>query len=209
MLIRSTLRHAGRIGALALLLAIAPAVPGALAAELRMGMQNVPTLDPHFLLQDSNIAYNQHIYGALTDTDEHGKLVPNLAESWMPVGEAWRFTLRRGVTFHDGTPFTADDVVWSLNRVPNVPNNPAPYTSQVLGIKEVRAVDAGAVDIVTDGFIPTLPAQIAKLAIMSRRASEGRSTEQLNAGQGTICTGPYRVVRVQGKERETLERFGE
>ncbi len=193
----------------AVLLALTPAMPTAAdAADLRIGTQNVFTLDPHFLLLDSNIAYNQHIYGALTDIDAHGALSPDLAESWTSDGrQTWRFALRRGVTFHDGTPFTADDVVFSLDRVPNVPNNASPYTGQLLGVTAVRKIDDHTVDIVTDGFSPLLPSQIAKLAILSRHAAEGRTTEDLNQGRGTIGTGPYRVVEVLGKERILLSRF--
>ena len=189
-------------------LAVATAPLAALAADLRMGMQNIPTLDPHFLLQDSNIAYNQHIYGALTDTDEHGKLIPDLATAWTSDGKnTWRFSLRNGVTFHDGTPFTADDVVFSFNRVPNLPNNPSSYAGQLLGVAEVRKVDDLTVDIVTGGFLPLLPAQIAKLAIVSRLAVAGKTTEDLNQGRAAIGTGPYRVVQVLGKERVMLQRF--
>ena len=192
---------------LAALLVLLLAMPAVQAADLRIGTQNTPTLDPHFLLLDSNIAYNQHIYGALLDTDEEGRMVPDLAESWTSDGkETWRFALRRGVTFHDGTPFTADDVVFSLNRVPNVPNNPAPYTGQLLGVTDVRRVDDHTVDIVTAGYMPVLPPQIAKLAIVSRRALEGRTTEELNQGRGAVGTGPYRLLEVQGKERLILQR---
>lgn len=184
------------------------ATPAAWAADLRIGTQNVFTLDPHFLLLDSNIAYNQHISGALTDTDEHGRTVPDLAESWTSDGhDTWRFHLRRGVTFHDGTPFTADDVVFSLGRVPNVPNNASPYTGQLLGVTAVRKVDDNTVDVRTDGFLSLLPAQVAKLAIVSRHAAEGKATEDFNAGRAAVGTGPYRVVEVQGKERLLLQRF--
>ena len=193
--------HAAAVGLLLL------AAPG-WAAELKIGTQNVPTLDPHFLLLDSNIAYNQHIYGALLDMDEHGRMVPDLAESWRTDAKSvWRFVLRQGVTFHDGSPFTAEDVVYSLKRVPLVPNNPSPYTSQVLGVIDVRAVDAHTVDIVTAGFLPLLPAQLAKLAIVSKHVAEKSSTEDFNQGRAAIGTGPYRVVEVQGKERIMLERF--
>jgi peptide/nickel transport system substrate-binding protein len=192
----------------AAILAVALLAAPANAADLRIGTQNVPTLDPHFLLLDSNIAYNQHIYGALVDMDEHGHMVPDLAESWTSDGKnTWRFALRHGVTFHDGTPFTADDVVYSLKRVPNVPNNPAPYTSQVLGVVDVRRVDDFTVDVVTDGFLPLLPAQLAKLAIVSKRVAEKSTTEDFNQGRAAIGTGPYRVVEVQGKERIILQRF--
>jgi len=187
--------------ALAAMVGLAGAAPAG-AADLRIGTQNVPVLDPHFLLLDSNIAYNQHIYGALTETDAQGRLVPDLATEWQPQGDnAWRFTLRRGVTFHDGSPFTADDVVFSLNRVPNVPNNPSPYSGQLLGVTEIRKVDDFTVDIVTDGFLPLLPAQIAKLSILSERAMAGRTTEDMNQGRAAIGTGPYRVTRVEGRDR--------
>jgi len=180
----------------------------ALAADLKIGTQNTPTLDPHFLLQDSNIAYNQHIYGALLDTDEHGKMVPDLAESWEPQGgNAWRFHLRRGVTFHDGSPFTADDVVFSLERVPRVPNNPSSYVGQLLGVVAVRKVDDLTVDIETTGFQPMLPAQIAKLGIVARHVAEHAGTEDFNTGRAAVGTGPYRVTSVQGKDRVFLERF--
>ncbi|HYZ62342.1 MAG TPA: ABC transporter substrate-binding protein [Acetobacteraceae bacterium] len=190
----------------ALLLALAARTAD--AADLRVGTQNTPVIDPHFMLQDSNIAYNQHIYGALVDFDEHGRMLPDLATSWTSDGgNIWRFTLRRGVTFHDGTPFTADDVVFSFKRVPNVPNNPAPYSGQLLGVEDVRKVDDFTVDIVTEGYLPLLPPQIAKLAIVSKRAAEGKSTEDFNQGTAAIGTGPYRFVSVQGRERLLLERF--
>jgi peptide/nickel transport system substrate-binding protein len=192
-----------------LLLAVACTTP-AMAADLRIGTQNTPTLDPHFLLQDSNIAYNQHIYGALVDTDEHGAMLPDLALSWTSDGnQTWRFKLRPDVTFHDGSPFTADDVVYSFNRVPNVPNNPSPYSGQLLGVTDIKRIDDLTVDIVTDGFSPLLPAQIAKLAILSRRAAEGRGTEEFNQGRAAIGTGPYRLVSTLGKERLMLERFAD
>ena len=198
-------------GAMRLLLALGVAaglVAQASAADLRIGTQNVPVLDPHFLLQDSNIAYNQHIYGALTDFDERGNILPDLATSWASDGgNVWRFALRQGVTFHDGSPFTADDVVYSLKRVPNVPNNPSPYSGQLLGVTDVRKVDDHTVEVVTEGYLPLLPPQIAKLAIVSKRAAEGRSTEDFNQGRAAVGTGPYRLVSVQGRERLLLERF--
>jgi len=207
MLTRSASRWA-RYAAAALLV-IGLALPAASrAAELRLGTLGTPTLDPHFLLLDSNIAYNQHIYGALLDVNEKGQLVPDLATAWTPDGDhTWRFTLRQGVTFHDGTPFTADDVVFSLNRVPNIPNNPAPYTGALLGVTEVRKIDDHTVDIITAGFVPMLPNQLAKLSIVSKRVAEGKSPEDFNQGRAAIGTGPYRLVEVQGRERLVLRRF--
>ncbi|MFN2638243.1 MAG: ABC transporter substrate-binding protein, partial [Gemmatimonadaceae bacterium] len=84
-------------------------------------------------------------------------MLPDLATSWTSDGKnTWRFNLRRGVTFHDGTPFTADDVVFSFKRVPNVPNNPAPYSGQLLGVEDIRKVDDYTVDIITKQPDPLL-----------------------------------------------------
>src|SRR3989338_368148 len=67
---------------------------------------------------------------------------PGLAESWQPVGDTtWEFKLRRGVKWHDGTPFTADDVVFTFERVPAVPNSPSPMTGMILGKKIVQGGD--------------------------------------------------------------------
>src|SRR5919206_3938134 len=58
---------------------------------------------------------NQNVYEPLVYLASDYSLKPGLATSWQlqPDGRTWRFSLRRGVTFHDGTPFSADDVVWS------------------------------------------------------------------------------------------------
>lgn len=197
----------GRVASAALLAAFLFAPP-ANAADLRIGSSGTPTLDPHFLLLDSNIAYNQHIYGALLDIDEKGALQPDLALSWTAQdGNIWRFKLRAGVTFHDGSPFTADDVLFSLNRVPNIPNNPAPYTGALLGVTEVRKIDDLTVDIVTAGFVPMLPNQLAKLSIVSKRVVEGKGPEEFAQGRAAIGTGPFRLVEVHGKERLVMRRF--
>ena len=202
--------HRSSLSSTALLLALALTLTplATQAADLRIGTQNTPTLDPHFLLLDSNSAYNQPIYGALTDMDERGRLTPDLATTWTSDGgNTWRFNLRQNVTFPDGTTFTADDVVYSLKRVPNVPNNPSPYTSQVLGVTDIRALDPNTVEITTAGFLPLLPAQLAKLAIVSKKTTERSATEDFNQGRAAIGTGPYRVTQVEGKDRVLLERF--
>jgi peptide/nickel transport system substrate-binding protein len=178
------------------------------AAELRIGTLATPTLDPHFLYLDSNVAYQRHIYGSLLQIDENGRLVPDLATSWEADGETiWRFRLRQGVTFHDGSPFTAEDVVFSMRRVPSLPSNPAPYTTQLQGVTEVRKLDDHTVEFVTAGFNPILQAQIAQLAIVSRAATEGRSTEDFNSGRAAIGTGPYRFVEFTGRDRLVVEPF--
>ena len=105
---------------------------GANAGELTIGSRATPTIDPHFLFLTSNVAYNSHIYGLLVARDENARRVPDLATSWQAIDDTtWEFKLRKGVKFHDGSEFTAEDVVFSIKRIPNVPNNPNPFSDTI------------------------------------------------------------------------------
>ncbi len=188
----------------AALLAASPA----LAQDIRIGVRATPTLDPHFLFLDSNVAYHQHLYGRLVERDNEGRYIPGLAASWRTVDPLrWRFTLRRDVTFHNGSAFTADDVVFTFARVPAVPGNPAPYTNYLTSIVGVEKVDDYTVDIVTSRPNPLVPIQTNGISIVSRAATEGRVTGDFATGLAAIGTGPYRFVEYRSGERLVLERF--
>src|SRR3989440_9782535 len=78
---------------------------------------DLQTTDPHSQNEGLTNSINSLIYEFLVDRDKKLGLVPKLAESWQRVNDTtWRFKLRAGVKFHDGTPFTADDVVFSYER---------------------------------------------------------------------------------------------
>ncbi|MCO6418084.1 ABC transporter substrate-binding protein, partial [Siccirubricoccus sp. KC 17139] len=82
----------------------------------------VTTLDPHYHNLGPNNAMGNHIFDRLVERDARAKPQPGLAESYRPLSDiVWEFRLRRGVTWHDGKPFTADDVVFTFERAPNVP----------------------------------------------------------------------------------------
>lgn len=175
------------------------------ATELRLGMSAVPTLDPHFLWLGSNMSYNMHLYSTLLRVDEDGRLQPDLATAWTPHGaRAWRFVLRPGATFHDGTPFTADDVVFTLRRVPGIPNNPSPYTPYIATVTEVVKIDDLTVELRTSRPNPTLPQQIAGLMMVSRKAAEGQPTGAFNTGVAAVGTGPYRFEQFADRSRITM-----
>ena len=93
-------------------------MPCVRAADLRIGMSaDVTSLDPHYVNISPNNAVAWHVFEALTHVDERARLVPGLAESWRAVdATTWEFKLRRGVKFHDGSDFTAEDVVASIRR---------------------------------------------------------------------------------------------
>src|SRR5436305_13198772 len=78
---------------------------------------DMQTTDPHSQNEGLTNNINSLIYEFLTDRDKQLKIRPALAESWQRVNDTtWRVKLRSGVKFHDGTPFTADDVVFSYER---------------------------------------------------------------------------------------------
>src|SRR5256885_5280719 len=99
--------------ALAALTAVVLVIGAADAKTLRWANRgDMQTTDPHSQNEGLTNNVNSLIYEFLVDRDKTLKLVPALAQSWQQVNETtWRFKLRPGVTFHDGTPFTADDVV--------------------------------------------------------------------------------------------------
>ena len=87
-------------------------VGSAAAQELRIGLASEPTaMDPHYHNLSPNNSLLTHIFERLVGQDERQRLTPDLAESWKAIdATTWEFKLRRNVRFHDGTPFTADDV---------------------------------------------------------------------------------------------------
>lgn len=166
------------------------------AAEVKIAVRtDASSIDPHYHVYVPNRAVSRHIFDALVDSGPRGKIEPGLAESWTVVADTlWEFKLRRGVTFHDGTPFTADDVAFSLARAPKVPNSPSSYAQYTKLIERVEVVDPHTVRLHTKGPAPTLLVDLVAIAIISRTAAEGKSTSDFNNGRAAIGTGPYRFV---------------
>ena len=165
----------------------APLVRVALATE-------TSSLDPMFHnVTPNNNAYH-HIYDTLVETDAQLRLRPGLAESWKPLGdEGWEFKLRPNVRFHDGTPFTADDVAFSVKRVGEVPNSPSSFTMYLTGVTRAQVVDPLTVRLLTNSAAPLVPYNLPFIYVVSRRAAEGKTTEDFNTGTAAIGTGPYRL----------------
>jgi peptide/nickel transport system substrate-binding protein len=109
------------------------------------------------------------------------------------------------VKFHDGSPFTADDVIFSFNRVPNVPRSPAPKTSFVRG-KTIEKINDLTIRIKTATPYPLMLNDLAQIEIMSAKAAANVTTEDLNAGKGTVGTGPYQFVEFVPGDRLVVKR---
>jgi peptide/nickel transport system substrate-binding protein len=168
-------------------------------------------MDPHFTATGTHAEAVKHIFDTLVWSGDKLQLEPGLAESWSQVEHTvWEFRLRRGVKFHDGSDFTADDVASSIRRM-QVSSGPNPTRYFVRRVQEVRIVDPHTVRIVTDGPAPTLPYDFIRLFITSARATAGltpeNSNEAFNSGRAAIGTGPYRFVSWTPREQLVLDRF--
>ena len=140
------------------------------------------TIQRHFewaVLPDSAANNNvaAHIFDYLVLRDERQKPIPGLAESWKTIDPlTWEFKLRKGVKFHDGSDFTAADVVASIERVPQVPNSPSAFTAYTKQIKEMLVIDPYTIRFKTATPYPLMPSDLTQVAIISKLAAKA-STE--------------------------------
>ena len=137
---------------------------------------DILTLDPHSANEILTNSFKMNLYEGLVRWSRDFEPEPALAESWTNVDPlTWRFKLRRGVTFHDGTPFTADDVVFSFGRQKS---KKAGNAEQLVTIKEVRKVDDYTIEYVTFGPDPILIRNLTEHYIVSKKwCEEHRTTE--------------------------------
>ncbi len=196
-----------RAAAAAALIAFGALAPAAGAATLTIGLgADVTALDPHYhnVTPNNNVA--AHIFGYLVQRNEKSQLEPGLATEWKTVDPlTWEFKLRRGVKFHDGSDFTAADVVASIERVPTVPNSPSPFTAYTKQIKEITVVDPYTIRFRTATPYPLMPSDMTQVVIISKAAATA-TTEDFNSGKAAIGTGPYKLVRYVKGDRIELAR---
>jgi peptide/nickel transport system substrate-binding protein len=182
------------------------------AQTLTIGVRGGPdSIDPHFTATGTHAESLKHVFDTLVWSGDGLELEPRLAESWKPINDTtWEFKLRRGVKFHDGSDFTAEDVKFSIERIPVVAG-PNPTTIYVRRVKETKIVDSHTLHIVTDGPAPVLPNDFIRLFIVSSKAAAGltkeSANEAFNSGKAAIGTGPYKYVSWQPKGDLVLDRF--
>ena len=127
------------------------------------------------------------IYDALTARNTAGDLVPGLATAWKADGDtAWVFTLRQGVKFQNGDPFTADDVVFTMNRIMNTKDNP--QQDSLKNVTAVTKVDDNTVRFTTSVAIPVLPETLTGIPIVPAKYTQ--SSDQALANH-PVGTGPF------------------
>ncbi len=166
---------------------------------------DILTLDPHAQNEGLNNTASDHIYEPLATRAKDLKIEPCLALSWQEVNATtWRFKLRPDVKFHDGATFTADDVVFSIERALAPTSQFKPYMQGIAGAKKV---DDLTVEIITSGPAPTLIPQLTEIRMMNKawatknsvlKPQDFTNKEETYAAKNTNGTGPYIL-----KSRET------
>ena len=153
------------------------------------------SLDPHLHDEESTHSALSHFYERLVAFGPELELRPELATAWAnPSDTVWRFSLRDGVRFHDGTPCAAPDVVASLQRALRLPGSQVAHYLQ--NVVEVRATGPLTVEVVTSAPSPLLLNKLAFVAIVPRATP-------MQPISHPVGTGPYRFV--SGAAREVLE----
>ena len=196
--------------ALLLLLLAAPAWGKTLTWTFSSDIQ---TLDPHSSRVSFTNAFLANIYETLVRMDDKLAMEPALAASWeRPSPTTWRFRLRPGVTFHNGDAFTADDVVFTWQRL----NSPGANRGAMAAVKEVRRVDDLTVEMETREPFPILLNALLQFSVMGRKWSEANgaaAASDLNSQTENFATrhengtGPFRLVSRQPEGPTVLEAF--
>jgi peptide/nickel transport system substrate-binding protein len=170
---------------------------------------DVISMDPYARQETTLLSFAANIYEPLVERDKKLKLEPALATEWSQTDPTtWRFKLRQGVKFHDGSPFTADDVVFSYERAKT-----SQVKATVATVKEVRKVDDYTIDIITNGPDPILTEELTNWLIMSKAwctknhaetMAEPTKNEDNYAVRNTNGTGPFMLRERQPEVKTTL-----
>ncbi|HEY0266911.1 MAG TPA: ABC transporter substrate-binding protein [Rhizomicrobium sp.] len=201
-----------RLRLLALAASLAAAfAPSAASAQsthsqsLRIALKAaVDSADPH-ISYTPNRNVQVHVWEALVAQDDKLHPVPSLAESWHSIDPlTWEFDLRKGVVFSDGTPFTSEDVAFSIRRAQAVTN----ARNYVAAVRNITAIDTPAPDRViihTRAPTPLQPEYLATIAILSKHAATDATEADFNGGRAAVGTGPYRWISWTPSQKVVLE----
>ncbi len=170
------------------------------------------TLDPHAQNEGPTGDMNGRMYESLVTRGPSLALEPELAESWTPGADGWTFNLRKGVKFHNGADFTAEDVAFSFQRAKAETSD---YKEQANNVTEVQVIDDYTVKLMTGGPNPILPNQITEIFIVDKDWAEANNVvnpqdyaanEETYAVRNTNGTGPFKLVSRAPDELTVLER---
>ncbi|MCX7159807.1 MAG: ABC transporter substrate-binding protein, partial [Proteobacteria bacterium] len=192
--------------------ALSMAALSSYAAPLKWAAQNdILTMDPHSQNHSTTHSLLQHSYEGLVRYTKDFQVEPCPATSWQQISPTqWRFSLRKGVKFHDGSPFTADDVVFSYGRIIQPQGTNQIYVS---GVKEAKKIDDHTVDLILSGPNPVLLRLLVDFRIMSKiwaaknkseNIQDYKAREETYASRNANGTGPYVIKLWEPDKRLVL-----
>lgn len=167
-------------------------------------VQEPSSLDPHLQWNPDSYFVYRNIFDNLVTRDDEGKIIPQVATAWRQIDDSTtEFTLRSDIKFHDGTPLTADDVVFSVKRITDAALK-SPQRDQFNKIVDAVVVNSTTVQLKTEGPYPVLLAQLVKLSIVPKAHVTQVGNEKFN--QSPMGSGPYKFVSIQRGVKTTLAR---
>lgn len=197
------LRPAAALGALAV--AFLPSGVFAQSEIVVAQSSDIRTLDPSVDTSPISLNVFQNIYSALTKIAADGSVEPEIATEWSSNADSteWTFTLREGVTFHDGTPLTAEDVVWTYEKIMADADSPvAAYLSRV---ESIAANGDYEVTFKLSAPFAPWPRQLTLVSILPSDTYQERGEEAFNTDP--VGSGPFRIVSWVKDDSVTMEAF--
>ncbi|KDN73695.1 ABC transporter substrate-binding protein [Streptomyces olindensis] len=173
---------------------------GAGGKRIRVAMMQPPRSGLSPLSDDAFKLSRWSTAETLVKLDADGDAEPALATEWTQSGRSWTFTLREGVTFHDGTKLTAEAVVNSLTKAAAA----SPKPRILDGVELTAKTDGDKVTVTTATEDPLVPQRLSspQLSILAAKAYQGKTVDPVGAG-----TGPFELTKVNGTASAALDRY--
>jgi peptide/nickel transport system substrate-binding protein len=191
------------LGLLAAHLMAAAAEP---QGELRVALPWTPeNLDPTMNLSSIRAAVGVSMFDSLVGRDAENRLVPQLAESWKLLDDTtWQFTLRKGVVFHDGEPFNAEAVRFTIRRILD-PEQKSPNRANIAEIARVDVLDDSTINIVTRQPYAPLLYRLIDFPIVPPKYTTEKGNQVF--ALRPVGTGPFKFVELVKDDRLVVEAF--
>jgi peptide/nickel transport system substrate-binding protein len=172
------------------------------SGTLRVAMQPIVQVDPAFISSDPEVLVASHIYDYLVDITPDNEIAPRLALEWLQSGDGltYTFTLEEGVTFHDGQPLTAEDVVWTFNRLRD-PQVGSPTAELYANISNIEAVGPNQVVFTLNQPNPFFLYDVSDNHALILKAGTTDPGRDFNG------TGPFQVVDYSPEDRLSLAAY--
>ncbi len=188
-----------------LLLTLGGFVVAQQAPDLVIAFQGgATTLDPMMRNETTAMTWQRHMFDNLTVYDREGVIQPWIVTGWENVDETtWRVTVRDGVTFHDGSTMTAQDVAFSIMRAATHPRSE--MRGAVGGVVGANVIDDSTIEVLTAGPDPLLPEHLNAVRVVPEALLESMGEQAF--AEDPVGTGPYTFVGWLAEDHLNLQAY--